>query len=464
MNSAPIQLLPNEYGSENQKKVSEKVAPEETGKRFDDVLKSAVEKNEPEKVSRKKEARNSDDGGKEPASSGKDAEKAEAAVEPRAEKKHKPDDADGKISRKNKNLKEEAAAENPEAGQELSAFFAAEGGKIIGKEAESSFGKKEQREAGVKGRILKFDPSRAAASAEMSSAAGESASSVLQPKVKIRTGAEKVSSASEGRKGGEDLFAEKPGAEKGALKKAGKSGKAEASFMSAAAELAGGGKTDDKAGKAKSRRKDPASARIKFADHRAASVSEGLKAGQSAETAETAELKGRAGIDDAGKTIELNASADPARADERMGQPRSIQSTVLSQLRDGVNQQIVKQAGIVVKSDGSGEIKLIMKPEQLGKVRIQLSLNDNHIAGRIIVENNIVREIFESNLENLYKAFGSEGFENGGLEVSVQGGNTGDSGKRSQSGSGKRAVQTIEDAVPEVVDSEWRNNAVNMVV
>ncbi|MDC7228576.1 MAG: flagellar hook-length control protein FliK [Spirochaetales bacterium] len=159
-------------------------------------------------------------------------------------------------------------------------------------------------------------------------------------------------------------------------------------------------------------------------------------------------------------------AGDTPRADAAKADTRIFQSNVLSQLKDDVNSQIVKQAGIVVKGNGTGEIKLVMKPESLGKVRIQLSLNDNHIAGRIIVENNIVREIFESNLENLYKAFGSEGFENGGLEVSVQGQghNAGANGRRQGRGPGVRAAKVLEAAVPEVVNSEWQNNAVNMVV
>ncbi len=145
---------------------------------------------------------------------------------------------------------------------------------------------------------------------------------------------------------------------------------------------------------------------------------------------------------------------------------KNMQSAVHSQLKDTINSQIVKQAGIVVKGNGTGEIRLVMKPESLGNVRIHLSLNDNHIAGRIIVENNIVREIFESNLENLYKAFGSEGFENGGLEVSVQGqgGNSDGRGRKNGHGITARAAKIIEDAVPEVVETEWRNNTVNMVV
>ena len=225
----------------------------------------------------------------------------------------------------------------------------------------------------------------------------------------------------------------------------------------------------DKAAELKAAAADPLSKKIRLVDHRQRSRS--AKNPSQAES----KLNAAAGIEKAAgapvvkaedglKPIELGASVENGNDGPKASSPKSFQSAVMSQLREGVNEQIVKQAGIVVKGDGTGEIKLIMKPEQLGKVRIQLSLNDNHIAGRIIVENNIVREIFESNLENLYKAFGSEGFENGGLQVSVQGGNADGSGRRSQSGSGRRAVQAMEDAVPEVAEPDWHDTAVNMVV
>ena len=225
----------------------------------------------------------------------------------------------------------------------------------------------------------------------------------------------------------------------------------------------------DVSGKKKASEKELKSSRankFRIVDLRTASA-------ESSRSAKSGELKGQSvtGVD-TDSSIKFggqNAQGSQTEAYVKgaaSNETRTFQSAVLDQLKDGINSQIVKQAGIVVKGDGTGEIKLVMKPESLGKVRIQLSLNDNHIAGRIIVENNIVREIFESNLENLYKAFGSEGFENGGLEVSVRerGGEQGSNGRRNGRGRDVRAVKAMDEAVPEVSGSEWRNNAVNMVV
>ncbi|MCK5153711.1 MAG: flagellar hook-length control protein FliK, partial [Spirochaetales bacterium] len=84
-------------------------------------------------------------------------------------------------------------------------------------------------------------------------------------------------------------------------------------------------------------------------------------------------------------------------------------SALMKQLEENVNSKIVKQSSVILKDGGSGEIKLILKPEQLGSVRIRLSLTDNRIAGQIIVDSSAVKEIFEQNLQNLERAFKENG-------------------------------------------------------
>lgn len=93
-------------------------------------------------------------------------------------------------------------------------------------------------------------------------------------------------------------------------------------------------------------------------------------------------------------------------------------------LRESLNSDIVKQAKFVLKDQGAGEIKLILKPESLGRVKIQLNLQENNIAGRIIVENSSVREAFEKNMASLQKALRESGYETEGLEVTVDQGQT----------------------------------------
>ena len=94
-----------------------------------------------------------------------------------------------------------------------------------------------------------------------------------------------------------------------------------------------------------------------------------------------------------------------------------------SQLRDSQNARIVQHARFLLHNHrNDGEIRLLLKPDQLGTVRIQLQLQDNQIAGRIIVENSAVRDIFEQNIGNLQRTFREQGFDSTGIEVALENG------------------------------------------
>ena len=99
----------------------------------------------------------------------------------------------------------------------------------------------------------------------------------------------------------------------------------------------------------------------------------------------------------------------------------SFHNQFLEHLRESGNADIVKNANIILKENNAGEIKLLMKPESLGYVRIKLMLEGDNIAGKIIVDNNSVKEIFESNLDNLIKNFKESGYSGASIDVSVGG-------------------------------------------
>jgi flagellar hook-length control protein FliK len=80
--------------------------------------------------------------------------------------------------------------------------------------------------------------------------------------------------------------------------------------------------------------------------------------------------------------------------------------------------EVVKQTGIILKDGGNGEIRLVLKPENLGSIRIRLTLSESSLEGRIVVDNNSVKELVESSLDNLKNALRLEGYQTN-LEVSV---------------------------------------------
>ena len=79
------------------------------------------------------------------------------------------------------------------------------------------------------------------------------------------------------------------------------------------------------------------------------------------------------------------------------------------------------RASTMVLRDGGGEIRLVLKPESLGSVRIRMNVVDNAIDGKIIVDNSAVKQIFDGNIDALKRALTAEGFQMGSLQVSVGG-------------------------------------------
>jgi flagellar protein FlbC len=136
-------------------------------------------------------------------------------------------------------------------------------------------------------------------------------------------------------------------------------------------------------------------------------------------------------------------------------------SVLMKQLEENINNKIVKQSSLVLKDSGSGEIKLILKPEQLGNVRIKLNMSDNRISGQILVDNAAVKEMFEQNLHNLEKTFRENGFDTAALNVSVGGDRSG-SGRRENNSDISKQIELIEEIIPTMVTES--ENLVDLVV
>jgi flagellar hook-length control protein FliK len=92
---------------------------------------------------------------------------------------------------------------------------------------------------------------------------------------------------------------------------------------------------------------------------------------------------------------------------------------MMKSLRENLSKEMVKHTRIIVREDGTGELRIVLKPESLGSIRMRLNMQNNHIDGRIIVENNNVRNVVESALDNLQHALQQEGFNSISLKVSV---------------------------------------------
>jgi flagellar hook-length control protein FliK len=105
--------------------------------------------------------------------------------------------------------------------------------------------------------------------------------------------------------------------------------------------------------------------------------------------------------------------------------PTSFSDALARELREVYNADIVQRASVTLKDGGDGLIRLSLKPESLGAVKIKLELADNKIAGRILVETDEALKAFGKELRSLEQAFVDGGFDGASLELALSSGDSG---------------------------------------
>jgi hypothetical protein len=158
----------------------------------------------------------------------------------------------------------------------------------------------------------------------------------------------------------------------------------------------------------------------------------------------------------------------PATAVHRGATPAEAAGALARRLNGELGGTIVRQAKVMLKEAEQAEIRLIIRPPELGRVRINLQMENGHIAGRILVDNGNVRDAIEQNLAALQRAFEEAGLEVGDFEVS-----TGDgrqeaaddgsslSGRRETSSRG--VADRFTESVEPIVVSEYSHRRINLV-
>ncbi len=81
--------------------------------------------------------------------------------------------------------------------------------------------------------------------------------------------------------------------------------------------------------------------------------------------------------------------------------------------------EFVKAGGIVLRDNNEGSINLIMKPENLGNVKINLQVSDKVIAGQITVHSKEAYDAFKQSLDTLKQAFEQSGFDSANLSLAL---------------------------------------------
>ncbi len=87
--------------------------------------------------------------------------------------------------------------------------------------------------------------------------------------------------------------------------------------------------------------------------------------------------------------------------------------------------EFAKAGNIILRDNNSGSINMILKPENLGNVKISLELSDKIINGQIVVHSKEAFEAFKQNLDTLRQAFRESGFDNANFNLSFADSGTG---------------------------------------
>jgi len=105
---------------------------------------------------------------------------------------------------------------------------------------------------------------------------------------------------------------------------------------------------------------------------------------------------------------------------------------IVDGIEESVVRQVVEKFNQAVKT-GVNEMRILLRPESLGEVRLKISVEGDVVMARIHVENQQVKQIIENNLGSLRNALAEHNLQTGSFSVDV-GGSDSDPYEQAQAG------------------------------
>ena len=128
-------------------------------------------------------------------------------------------------------------------------------------------------------------------------------------------------------------------------------------------------------------------------------------------------------VDETAIKIEQGSLAilDASSKNGSSGNLSTVKEIPLSQrqtVEESVVKQVVERMQAAIKT-GLHEVRITLRPEALGEVRVQLRIEGDIVFARISVENQQVQKIVESNMQHLKDSLAQQNLQTGSMDVSV---------------------------------------------
>lgn len=171
-------------------------------------------------------------------------------------------------------------------------------------------------------------------------------------------------------------------------------------------------------------------------------------------------------------TLPVQAAGSEANGSMEAGYSKADFSQMLNNSLAASKDELVKTGSIILQDNKKGSINLILRPEELGNVKVKLELSDNQITGKIVVASKEAYDAFKQNLDDIRNAFVANGFDACGFDLAwagagdsngSQGQNAADNGSGNQFGLqyfGNAYEENIPDSIPEYYAG---NSHINLV-
>ncbi len=152
----------------------------------------------------------------------------------------------------------------------------------------------------------------------------------------------------------------------------------------------------------------------------------------------------------------------------KAGSVKSAAAQLADKLDGQAGSEIVRQVKVVLTKANAGEVQINLRPDNLGRVRVRIQLEDNKLTGRIFVESAAAREAFRNALDGLQTRLVESGFGSADLELTWDDSGTafadGQQQSSKKSGDSGQSAREFENMVSTTVIDEIADGGVDLVV